>query len=144
MLKSTNMGRWSLCIIPSSLIPAPTLYAVDVLCGEYTCIHTSYRQPGRNKTSLTRPLSQVYSRSGKCTYHLRLLPPRTKSILCHSFVTVGDQPVKVAELAETLNLGVTTRVSKNLKSGTWLPPGVYFSVNFLSTFIGGIFPVIIP
>ena len=31
MVKSTNTGRWSLCIIPSSLIPAPTLNAVDLL-----------------------------------------------------------------------------------------------------------------
>lgn len=91
---------------------------------------------------LTQPPSE--RESGKYTHHLRLLPPRTKSILVHSFVTFGDHPVKVAKLAETLNLGVSARVSKNLKSGSWFPPGVYVSVNLLSTRTGGTLPVTTP
>ena len=51
--------------------------------------------------------------------------------------------MKVAKLAETLNLGVSSRVSKNLKLGSWFPSGVYVLVNLLFTGTGGIFPVII-
>ena len=140
MSKSTNTGRWSLCIIPSSLIPAPTLYAVDVLRGEHT--YTRVPSSAGEKSDEVRAV-QVYHFSGKCTYHLRLLPPRTKSSLVHSVVEVGDHPVNVAKLAETLNLGVSARVSKSLKSGSWFLSGVYTSVNFLSTCTGGAFPVMI-
>lgn len=52
--------------------------------------------------------------------------------------------MNVAKLAETLNLGVSARVSKNLNVGIWSSPGEYFSVNLLSTCTGDNLPVIIP
>jgi hypothetical protein len=122
VVRFANTGRWSLCIIPSSLIPAPTLHAVDFL-------HREERQ------------QEQIPEEG--TYHPRLFPPKIKSILVHSVVSIGDHPVKVAKFPDTPNLGVSARVSKNLKSGNTSPRGLYFTANFLSTFTGDSFPVTI-
>lgn len=123
-----------------------------------TCVYArTRRKPRRRKPNkpIWLPFPSVCNRSGEFTYHLLRSPPtRTKSILVHSSVTTGDHPVKVAKFAARPNLGVSARVSKNLKSARpppprwwwwWCSPAVsYLSLNSLSTCTGGVFPVTIP